>query len=170
MAARGFTNIQVKHADVEAVRKALDECVIEQSKLFGRANVDWIAIYPSATEDGDGELLKEYCQCISKNLDAKVFGLLVSGEATLMYAIFDHGTMLDEYEAGSHTVPAHIDSFLTLCPASVKRKEVESLFSSHREGTIASQSFVYALGHFLSIPRAQIGMGFSHLKDAQAGR
>jgi hypothetical protein len=95
-------------------------------------------------------------------------GLLVSSESTLMYAIFDQGELLDEYEVGSHTVPAHIDAFLYVCPQSVKRKEVEMLFLSHKEGTITAPSFVYALAHFLDIPRAQIGMGFNHLKGAES--
>jgi hypothetical protein len=167
MAEHGFTNIQIKHADVEAVRKAMDHCVIEQSKLFARANVDWIAMYPSATEDGDSELLKEYCQCLSKTLDATVLGVLVSSDSTMLYAIFEHGEMLDEYEPGSQILPQHIDSFLSICPATVKRKEVQALFASHEEGTISSPTFVHAVGHFLDIPRAQIGMGFSHLKEAR---
>jgi hypothetical protein len=44
---------------------------------------------------------------------------------------------------------------------------LEQFFCAH---AIDSLKFVQALAHFLEIPRAQIGTGFNHLKEAQAGR
>lgn len=167
MSKDSFTNIQIKQADVGAVRAALESCGIQQTKLFARSQVDWIALYPAATEDGDIEVLKEFCRDLSATLHALALGVCVSDSSNARYLIYEDGLLVDEYETGSEPSAQRVRLFQQFCSASTTADDLEQFFSAQ---AIDSLKFVQALAHFLEIPRAQIGMGFNHLKEAQAGR
>lgn len=161
------------------MRAALDLAEITQTKMFARAEVPWISIYPRATEDGDFDLLKAYAFALSKHLSALTLAVMVEKSANFKYALYENGIMLDEFvlhpnypNTSAKPAGGAVPKLLPHSIAGTSRRDLEILLRPKQQrGTERNgETMAQALGHFLNIPRAQISMGFNDLKEAQAGR
>jgi hypothetical protein len=174
-----FTNIQVLTGNASDVRAALDAAEITQTKMFARAGVPWVSIYPRATEDGDFALLKAFAFALSKHLSALTLAVMVENSANFRYVLYENGSMIDEYvlhenypETSKKPFGGSAEALLPHSISGTSKRDLEILLRPKGKETAErnGETMAQALGHFLNIPRAQISMGFNDLKEAQAGR
>ncbi len=179
--ASSFTNIHLRTDDVVAVRAALDEAEIKQTKMFGRAGTAWVSVYPRATEDGDLdlELLKAYAFALSKHLDTLALAVMVQDSVNIRFALYQSGRLLEEYalhpnypELSKTPDGGKTEVLLPFAVSGTSKKDLDILLRPSKKDKVErdAESMAQALAHFLGVPRAQISMGFNHLKEAQAGR
>ncbi|MBS2002674.1 MAG: hypothetical protein JST44_14285 [Cyanobacteria bacterium SZAS LIN-5] len=176
-----FTNIHLHTDDAAAVRAALDAAEITQSKMFGRAGTPWVSVYPRATEDGapDFDLLKAFAFSLSRHLDTIALAVMVERSANLRFALYKNGILLDEYalhpdfpDCSLPPVGGKTEVLLPLTIEGTSKKDLDILLHPGKKDKVQrdAESIAQALAHFLALPRAQVSMGFNHLKEAQAGR
>jgi hypothetical protein len=179
--ASSFTNIHLRTDDAGAVREALDKADIAQTKMFGRAGTPWVSVYPRATEDGelDFRLLKAFAFSLSKHMNTEALAVLVQDSINFCFALYQNGILLDEY-ALHPEYPARskaptggkIEALLPFTIEGTSKKDLEILLHPSKKDKVErdAETMAQGLAHFLGVPRAQISMGFNHLKEAQAGR
>jgi hypothetical protein len=179
--AASFTNIHLRSEDAAAVRAALDAAEITQSKMFGRAGTPWVSVYPRATEDGepDFSLLKAFAFALSKHMNTAALAVLVEESINFRFALYQNGILLDEYalhpDYPDKSKPPSGGKTEVLLPFSIpgtSKKDIDLLLHPSKKEKVErdAESIAQALAHFMGVPRAQISMGFNHLKQAQAGR
>jgi hypothetical protein len=176
-----FTNIHLRTEDAAAVRAALDAAEITQTKMFGRSGTPWVSVYPRATEDGEPDfpLLKAFAFSLSRHMNTAALAVLVEESTNLRFALYHNGVLLDEYSLHPHypdqSKPPSGGKAEILLPFTIEgtsKKDVDLLLHPSKKEKVErdAESMAQALAHYLGVPRAQISMGFNHLKQAQAGR
>lgn len=179
--ASSFTNLHLRTDDASAVRAALDAAEITQSKMFGRSGTPWVSVYPRATEDGapDFQLLKAYAFSLSRHLNKVALAVMVEDSINLRFALYENGALLDEYalhpdypNLSALPIGGKTEVLLPFAISGTSKKDLEILLHPSKKEKVErdAESMAQALAYFLAVPRAQISMGFNHLKEAQAGR
>jgi hypothetical protein len=174
-----FTNIHLLTDDVAAVRAALDAAEITQTKMFGRAGTTWVSIYPSATEDGDLELLKAYAFSLSKHMETLALAVMVQESVNIRFVLYQNGRLLEEFalhanypELSKTPLGGKTEILLPFTIEGTSKKDLDILLRPSKKDKVErdAETMAQGLAYFLGVPRAQISMGFNHLKQAQAGR
>jgi len=174
-----FTNIHLLTGDAAAVREALDAAEITQTKIFGRAGTAWVSIYPSATEDGDLELLKAYAFALSKHMTTLALAVMVQDSVNIRFVLYQDGKLLEEYalhpnypQLSKTPSGGKTEVLLPFTISGTSKRDLDILLRPSKKDKVErnAEAMAQGLAHFLGVPRAQISMGFNHLKEAQAGR
>ena len=145
-----------------------------------------MSIYPRATEEEDFQFLKELAQSLAQYLHATVIGIMVntpplgtSRSSCLRYVLYKDSVLVDEYSSNpgfpwqaDKPEGGSAEALLPFCISGTTKRELNSLLHSQAsvKNPPSGEAMVQTLAHCLNIPRAQISMGFNHLKKAQAER
>ena len=75
-------------------------------------------------------------------------------------------------EPGTKPSGGNAEALMKYCIAGTTKRELKAYLNAPPPETVPNPAEVMAQGlaHYIRIPRAQILMGFTHLKEAQAGR
>ncbi len=174
-----FTNIHLLTGDAAAVREALDAAEITQTKMFGRVGTNWVSIYPRATEDGDLELLKAYAFSLSKHMGTLALAVMVQDSINIRFVLYQDGKLLEEYalhpnypDLAKTPSGGKTEVLLPFTISGTSKRDLDILLRPSKKDKVKrdAETVAQGLAHFLGVPRAQISMGFNHLKEAQAGR
>ncbi len=168
-----FTNYQIRSESQENVVSILTPLVKQRAYVSPPKN-GWVTVYDEASDEQDERELNRLATAISQKLSTAVFAFLIHDSDVLVYFLYSHGQLIDEYNSDPDYFGnvGELDrarfrgkpvELLKYCVSSTNLDAVERVLNPENHPIMAEDIFD-DLAPLLDLDEARVLLGFRYFE------